>query len=64
MHIGMRKGEGIDFTKELDFASDASKVVEIHADGIRDGAHAAGSDHTYQHHSKTKSSYVCWFSSC
>ena len=35
--IGM-KNKGIDFTKELDFASDASKeVVKYYADGIRDG---------------------------
>ncbi len=31
--IGM-KNKGIDFTKELNFASDASKVVKYYADGI------------------------------
>ena len=43
--IGM-KNKGIDFTKELDFASDASKeVVKYYADGIRDGYfRTAGSD--------------------
>ena len=43
--IGM-KNKGIDFTKELDFASDASKeVVKYYADGIRDGYfRIAGSD--------------------
>ena len=43
--IGM-KNKGVDFTKELDFASDASKeVVKYYADGIRDGYfRIAGSD--------------------
>jgi len=43
--IGM-KNKGIDFTKELDFASDASKeVVKYYADGIKDGYfRVAGSD--------------------
>ena len=43
--IGM-KNKGVDFTKELDFASDASKeVVKYYADGIRDGYfRVAGSD--------------------
>ena len=43
--IGM-KNKGVDFTKELDFASDASKeVVKYYADGIRDGYfRTAGSD--------------------
>ena len=43
--IGM-KNKGVDFTKELDFTSDASKeVVKYYADGIRDGYfRTAGSD--------------------
>ena len=43
--IGM-KNKGVDFTKELDFASDASKeVIKYYADGIRDGYfRTAGSD--------------------
>lgn len=43
--IGM-KNKGVNFTKELDFASDASKeVVKYYADGIRDGYfRIAGSD--------------------
>ena len=62
--IGM-KNKGIDFTKELDFASDASKeVVKYYADGIvMDTSVLLVQINTHQHHSKTKSSYVCWFNS-
>ena len=43
--IGM-KNKGVDFTKELDLTSDASKeVIKYYADGIRDGYfRTAGSD--------------------
>ena len=43
--IGM-KNKGVDFTKQLDFTSDASKeVIKYYADGIRDGYfRTAGSD--------------------
>ena len=45
MQLGM-KNKGVDFTKALDFTSDASKeVVKYYADGIRDGYfRTAGSD--------------------